>query len=715
LSWRCTDWLAGLPAGRIGAWLVLAAWVVVAVALVPLAGKVSGVEQNDSAAWLPRSAETTRAYEVARAAFPESSRMIAVVVYARDGGLTRADLAKAEADRAALAGYGWQGQAGPVVPATDGSAVLYALALDGAADGTGSLPDTVRTLKERAGSGAPEGLRTGVAGPAASTADFAGTLAGTDTVLLYTTVGVVTLILLVTYRSPILWVVPLVSVGVASQVTQAVVYLLAKYANLTATGQSVGILTVLVFGAGTDYALLLVARYREELHRHRDQRAAMVVALRRCLPTVLASGATVVLGMLCLVAAQLNSTRGLGPVAAVGVAIAVLVMITLLPALLVIFGRWLFWPFVPRFDPAAGAGPTGTERGGWHRVAAVVDRYPRALWVGTSLVLVALAFGSLTLRFGMTQEENFTTTVESVTAQHLLDQHFPSGSSAPATIYTTPASAEAVASAARTVDGVTTLGAVRPAQGGEWVAIDAVLRDPADSAVGERTVQRLRHAVHAAGGSRSLVGGATATQIDVNRAVAHDNRVVIPLILCVVLIVLMVLLRALVAPVLLMATVVVSFLGSFGAAALVFAALGRATTDRQLPLYGFLFLTALGVDYTIFLMSRAREEATRIGSRAGTLRALVVTGGVITSAGVLLAATFAVLAVLPMTFMLQLGLVVAIGVLIDTLVVRTLLVPALAVDQAARIWWPSRAIAVVAAATDLTPAPGQCPERAALS
>ena len=290
----------------------------------------------------------------------------------------------------------------------------------------------------------------------------------------------------------------------------------------------------------------------------------------------------------------------------------------------------------------------------------------------------------------MTQAEGFTTTVESVTAQHLLDRHFPSGSAAPATIYTTPATAEAVAAAARGVEGVASVGAARPSQDGGWVALDAVLGDPADSAAGERALLRLREVVHAVPGARAMVGGATATQIDINAAVDHDNRLVIPLILCVVLMVLVVLLRALVAPVLLMASVVISFLGSLGAAALILTALGRATTDRQLPLFGFLFLAALGVDYTIFLMGRAREEAALRGSAEGTLHALVVTGGVITSAGILLAATFAVLAVLPITFMLQLGLVVAVGVLVDTLVVRTLLVPAIAVDQAARIWWPSR-------------------------
>ena len=678
-----------VSATRIGKWLMLAAWVVIAMVLMPMAQKLTSVEKNDNSSWLPKSAEATRAYDRAKAAFPDTNTIPAVVVYVRDGGLTAADRAKAEADRARLAPSGWHGQTSPLIPATDGSAVLFTIPIDGSGGWQG-LPDTVAMIKQTTRAEAPQGLQVAVAGPAALGADTANAFSGLDSTLLIATVAVVTLILLVTYRSPVLWLVPLISVGIASQLASAVVYLLAKHAGLTVNGQSAGILTVLVFGAGTDYALLLVARYREELRRHLNRHEAMVIAFRRSFWAIAASGTTVVLGMLCLLAAEMNSTRGLGPVAAVGIAVAFAVMLTLLPALLVICGRWLFWPFVPRFDPNASDEDTAADHGLWGRIAATVGRRSRLIWIATTLVVAALALGSTTFKLGLTQAEGFTGTVSSTAAQRLLDQHFPSGSAVPATIYTTADAAPAVTAAARSVSGVANVAAPRLAPNGQWVAIDAVLRDAPDSAAAQQTLDRLRGAVHAVDNSQALVGGMTATQLDINRAVTHDNKVVIPLILCVVFLVLTLLLRALVAPALLMASVVVSFLGAMGAAALVLKALGHSHIDRGLPLFGFLFLVALGVDYTIFLMSRAREETARIGSRDGMLRALTVTGGVITSAGAVLAATFGVLAVLPLTFMLQLGLIVAVGVLLDTLVVRTLLVPALSLDIGRRTWWPSR-------------------------
>jgi RND superfamily putative drug exporter len=669
--------------------LVVAVWLVMAGALMPLAQKLTDVETNDNSAWLPRTAEATKAYDRAVAAFPDTKAIFAVMVYARDGGLTDADRAKAAADHDQLARYGQDGKIGPVIPAADGSAMLYAIPLDGS-NGWQGLPDTVAKLRQSIAANAPAGLQTAIAGPAAAGADSADAFSGLDTTLLFATVSVVALILLITYRSPTLWLVPLIAVGIASQLAAAVVYLVAKQGLITVNGQSAGILTVLVFGAGTDYALLLVARYREELRRHSSRREAMTIALRRSFSAIFASGATVILGMLCLLAAEMNSTRGLGPVAAIGIAVAFLVMTTLLPALLVIFGRWLFWPFVPRFDPATAGHDAIEDHGLWARIAAFVGRRRRSVWIVTSVALVGVALGSLTLRVGMTQAESFTTTVPSVTSQSLLDKHFPSGSSAPATIYATPGSAGAVVAAARGVSGVANVGAAQLSPSGEWVAIDAVLSDAPDTEAAQRTVERLRDAVHAVPGAQALVGGQTAIQLDISTAVDHDNRLVMPLILAVVVFVLVVLLRALTAPVLLVASVVASFLGAMGAAALILKALGHSHIDRSLPLFAFLFLVALGVDYTIFLMSRAREETARVGHRDGMLHAVTVTGGVITSAGMVLAATFAVLAVLPLTFMLQLGLIVAVGVLLDTLVVRTLLVPALGLDVGRRIWWPSR-------------------------
>jgi RND superfamily putative drug exporter len=681
--------IVSVPSGRIAKWLVLAFWMVVAGALMPLAQKLTDVQTNDTSAWLPRSAEATKALDRAKAAFPDTNTIPAVVVYVRDGGLTAADQGKVSADRGVLAQYGMGGKISPVIPSADGSAVLVTIPIDGSGGWQG-LPDTVKKIRDTIAANAPPGLQTALAGPAAAGADSADAFSGLDTTLLFATIAVVAVILLITYRSPSLWLIPLISVGIASQLASAVVYLLAKHAGLTVNGQSAGILTVLVFGAGTDYGLLLVARYREELRRHQNRHEAMAIALRRSFSAIFASGTTVILGMLCLLAAEMNSTRGLGPVAAIGIAVALLVMTTLLPALLVIFGRWLFWPFVPRYNPDVVGHDAAEDHGIWARISGFVGRHGRPLWIGATLALIALAFGSLTLKIGLTQADSFTKPVSSVSAQELLDKHFPSGSSGPAQIYTTAQAASEVAAAAARVDGVAQVGQPRPSPDGRWVEIDAVLKDAPDSSAAQKTVEALRDAVHGVPGSQALVGGQTAIQLDINHAVSHDNWLVMPLILAVVLIVLITLLRALVAPLLLMVSVVVSFLGAFGAAALIFAATGHSHIDRGLPLFSYLFLVALGVDYTIFLMSRAREETARIGHRAGMLRALTVTGGVITSAGVVLAATFSVLAILPLTFMLQIGTIVAVGVLLDTLVVRTLVVPALGLDVGRRVWWPSR-------------------------
>lgn len=685
--------LARLPSGRLGKWFVLVLWLAIAAGLGPLASKLTEVQKNDNAAWLPRSAEATEAYERALAHFPDTGTIPAVIVYVRDGGLSDADRARATADREALAPLAKDGEVSPLIPSADGAALLYALPLDGTLGWEG-LPATVQQIRDRMAD-APAGLRTGVAGPAAVGADFSESFAGIDTTLLLVTGIVVAVILLITYRSPVLWIIPLLSVGVALSIAQAVIYLLAKYADLTVNGQGAGILTVLVFGAGTDYALLLVARYREELKRHANRHEAMGIALRHCFPAILASGTTVILSMLCLLAAQMNNIRGLGPVAAIGIAVALLVMTTLLPALLVILGRWVFWPFTPRFDPAAVGHDASEDHGIWGRIAGFVGRRSRPIWILTTVALIGISLGSLTLKTGLTYSESFTKEVGSVAAEKLLNAHFAGGSSAPAQIYAVPAKAAEVAAAASKAPGVASVGAAQAAPDGQWVVMDAVLRDAPDTPEAQEAVRRLRDAVHAVPGAQALVGGQTATQVDMNAATDHDNKLVMPLILLVVFVVLMLLLRAVVAPLLLIASVVLSFLAAMGAAALLFAALGHSHVDQGFVLLGFLFLVALGVDYTIFLMSRAREETAKVGHREGILRALAVTGGVITSAGIVLAATFTVLAVLPLVTLLQMGLIVAVGVLLDTLVVRTLLVPALSLDAGRKIWWPSRRAAQV--------------------
>jgi RND superfamily putative drug exporter len=672
--------LAGVPAGR-SAWLVVVAWLALGAAAGPLARQVSDVYENDVTAWVPRAAEATRARELA-SRFPGGQELTAVVVYARAGGLTDADRAKAAADRRVLAGLIPGRRVQPPVASPDGQALLLGVALDGR-DEDATYDATVR-IRRQVTAGAPPGLQVKVTGPAGFMVDAADAFGQIDTTLLLATVAVVAALLLLTYRSPVLWLLPLVAVFLANGIASAAVYLLASNGMLTVNGQSGGILTVLVFGAGTDYALLLVARYREELHRHADPHRAMAAALRRAGPVLLASAATVVAGLLCLLAAEMNNTRSLGPVGALGIACALLAMTTLLPALLVLCGRWLFWPRIPLSGSALRA-----ERAVWARVGDRIARRPRAVWVATAVVLAALATGAIGMRTGIPGEDAYTTSPDAVAGQQLLARHYPAGAAAPAEV-TADAAAEPVVTA--TVRATPGVAAVLPAtSAGELMRVGVVLADPADSPAAERTVQRLRDALHAIPGADALVGGWTATNLDVATAAHHDRAVVIPLVLAVVFVVLAVLLRALVAPLLLIATVVLSFFAALGASWLAADRLaGFPAFDHQLVLIGFVFLVALGIDYNIFLMTRVREEVGRLGHRPGVLRGLAATGSVITSAGLVLAATFAVLSVLPVTWMVELGVLVAVGVLLDTFVVRSVLVPALALDAGAATWWPSR-------------------------
>ncbi len=677
---------SGAVAGRWSKWIVVLIWAAIAAVAFPLASKLGEVEKNDAVSFLPHSAEATRAYELASAEFAGSEQLVAVVVYARDTGLTAADKAKANADAATFAAFAEGGRVSPLVVSEDGQAAIVSFPLAGDEEAQTAATEKI---KNQAGTGGEPGLQVALTGPAGAVDDISDAFAGIDTTLLFVTAGVVAVLLLFTYRSPVLWIIPLLSVGIASQLATAAVYLLAKYADVTVNGQSRGIMTVLVFGAGTDYALLLIARYREELRRHRDRHDAMKVALRRSSPAILASAATVTISLLCLLAAQLNSLRGLGPVGAVGVVAGLIAMITLLPALLVICGRWLFWPFVPRYSEDAASHDVAEEHGIWGRVAAQVGRRPRLLWTLATAGLLALTIGVTNLSLGLPQSEQFTKEVGSVVGGRLVEAHFPGGTSSPVQIIARASAAEPVVAAARTVGGVATVAEPVRSSDGDWVRVDAVLADPPDSAAAERTVNALRDATHAVPGADALVGGDTAVQIDTERAAADDNRLVIPLILIVVFLVLVVLLRAVVAPLLLIASVVVSFGAALGGAALIFNALGYTKIDLTMPLLAFLFLVALGVDYTIFLMTRVREEAATLGHREGVLHGLTVTGGVITSAGIVLAATFAVLTVLPLVSLMQIGIVVALGVLMDTLIVRTLIVPALSLDIGRRVWWPS--------------------------
>jgi RND superfamily putative drug exporter len=464
-----------------------------------------------------------------------------------------------------------------------------------------------------------------------------------------------------------------------------VIYLLAKYAGLTVNGQSQGILTVLVFGAGTDYALLLVARYREELRRHEDRHEAMGFALHRAAPAIVASASTVVLAMICLVFAEMNSTAGLGPVAAIGIAVGLLVMLTLLPALLVVTGRWIFWPSRPRFgsvDP--------TSRGFWARIADRIAVRPRRVWVVTALVLGVASLGILTLNAtGLSTADSYTKEFDSIVGQRVLTQHGLADTGSPVMVVADAAQGQQVKQAMTGVEGI---GATTGPVVKDGVAfLSAPVTDDPTSQAAFDTVDRVRARVHAVPGAHALVGGGSAITTDIEVASGQDNRLIIPLVLAVVMLVLMVLLRAVLSPLLLIGTVVLSFGASLGISALLFRhVLGFAGADASLPLFVFVFLVALGIDYNIFLMTRVREETPEHGTLAASKIALGATGGVITSAGMVLAATFLVLGTMPLVAFAEIGIAVALGVLLDTLVVRSVLVTALNLDLGSRIWWPSR-------------------------
>jgi RND superfamily putative drug exporter len=530
-----------------------------------------------------------------------------------------------------------------------------------------------------------------ITGPGGTSADFAEAFEGIDSTLLLSAMAVVIVMLLLTYRSPTLLVVPLIAVIVALFTAQALIYLLAEHAGLTVNGQSAGILTVLVFGAGTDYALLLVARYREELRRHDDRHEAMALALHRAGPAVIASGATVVLSMLVLLAAEMNSTSGLGPVAAIGVAVGLFAMLTLFPALLVVFGRWIFWPVIPH----VGA-ENPHERGVWARMGRRIAHRPRMVWAVTAIALTVCSLGLIQLRAeGLSNADAFTDKQDSITGQQVSARYFPAGSGDPLVVVSNQAQAEQVGRAVAGTQGVVpeSLGlppGAKPSYDGK-VLFEATMSDPSDSEAAKQTVERVRDAVHAVPDADAQVGGGTAALLDMDRATTHDNVLIIPLVLVVVLLILCALLRALIAPLLLIGTVILSFTAALGISALAFRHLfDYAGESTDFPLFVFVFLVALGIDYNIFLTTRIREEAARQGTRPGVVTGLAATGAVITSAGLVLAGTFAALGTLPMVAFAEIGFAVALGVLLDTFIVRSVLVTSLFLDVGPKVWWPHR-------------------------
>lgn len=689
--------LSHLISGRRGKFAVLAAWILIAAIVGPTALKLSEVLDNDQLGALPAGAEAKLVQDRVAAAFPEPTALVAVAVYARESGLTAADRAKVEADQAAFGQYAEGGQVAPAEPSEDGQAMLLMFALAGDDEAQSAAVDHVEAQLTN---GPPDGLRVALTGSAGAEDDIFDAFSGMDGALLIATALAVALILIITYRSPVLWLLPLLAVGIASQVASAVVYLLARHADLTVDFQSQSILTIIVFGVGVDYALLLISRYREELREQADRHRAMARAVRRSFPAIAASAATVSLALLCLLFADLPATRGLGPVCAVGVLAAFLVMTTALPALVVLFGRWVFWPFIPRVGPTA---QRAAQHRTWRAVAAAVGRSPRAIWLVTAAFLLALTGGIGSLGLGLPGDQSFTKEVGSITGQHLIEEHYAAGATAPAVVVTTAATADQVTAAARGTAGVAEVLPAEASSDGRTVRIRAILADPPESDAALSTVEHLRTAVHAVPGAAALVGGDTAVIADTATAAGRDDRVVMPLILGVVLLVLVLLLRAVVAPLVLLLSVVLSYFAALGAAGLILSAIGYPNLWVAIPLQSFLFLVALGVDYTIFLMTRAREEVARTDHRTGILTALTVTGGVITSAGVVLAATFAALTVLPLVPSVQIAVIVVVGILLDTILVRSLLVPALTVHIGPKVWWPSRLARSEPRATAPTP------------
>jgi putative drug exporter of the RND superfamily len=688
--------------------LVVIAWFGVTGFFGPLFGKLTSVQENDNSAFLPDSAESTKAVKLLESfAAGESTAFPTLVLLEGSVGPevlqqinahleTVPDLKLGGTD-VPLSKYLLPGSQVTAFPAPDGKAVLASILLDGAAiaevlpNDEPVLPAIVEALREDFTPFAKDlGFDSYVTGAGGLIGDLFGAFGDLDSTLLLTTLGVVAFILIIVYRSPILWFLPLLSAVFALSTAGGIIYLLAKNDVIDVNGQSQGILSVLVLGAGTDYALLLISRYREELHHHSTPVAAMRAAYRGTFEPIVASGATVALGLLVLLLSDLSGNRGLGPIGAIGVAVAVITMVTLLPAFLVLFGRWIFWPRIPRFDDVDSQ-LTGT----WAKVGNIVERRPRRAWVVTGLLLVVLAGFSTTLKTdGLSTSESFTGNPESVVGQKLLENHFPGGEGDPTKVILKNELIPAVSAKLQSVAGVT---AVAPEANAAGVIVknglsilNVTLSTAPDSRESRDRIPAIREAVKSIDDS-ILVGGTTAVFFDTDVAARHDNRTVIPVVLLLITLILGLLLRSIVSAVLLLGTVVLSYFATLGVCALVFNHIfGFAGADASFPLFAFIFLVALGIDYNIFLMTRVREESGKMGTRKGVIKGLTVTGSVITSAGIVLAATFGVLGILPLVFLAELGFAVAFGVLLDTIIVRSILVPALVHEIGPKVWWPSK-------------------------
>ncbi len=696
--------------------LVVIGWFILTGVFGPLFGKLTSVQENNNSSFLPKGAEATQASEVIQTFsgkdsfnFPtlilfEGKGDAATLAAINDHLIKAGDLKLAETE-AKISDYLAPGQRITVFPSQDGKAILANIPLDGNSiskllpNDEPVLPAIIAELRADVAPIAKDlGVQSYVTGPAGILGDLFGAFGDIDSTLLLTTLGVVALILIVVYRSPVLWIIPLLSSLFALTTAGGIVYLLAKNDIIDVDGQSQGILSVLVIGAATDYALLLIARYREELHHHENRFTAMRAAYKGVWEPILASGSTVSISLLILLFSQLTNTAGLGPIGAIGIVCSMITILTLLPALLLVFGRWIFWPRIPRND-----GDDHVMSGNWSKVAKTIESKPRRAWIVTGGVLLALAFTSMTLKTdGLGTVDSFTGKPESVVGQKLLLKHFPGGEGDPTQVVVSADKIAVVSAALKGAPGVTEISPMlesMPLPGQPLPAVKIVngkailnvtLDKAPDSVEAGNDIPKIRELAQAADAS-ALVGGTSAVYHDVREANKRDNRTIIPIILLVITLILGILLRSILSAVILLGTVVLSYFATLGACALVFNhVFGFAGGDNSFPLFAFIFLVALGIDYNIFLMTRVREESMKIGTRAGVTKGVTVTGAVITSAGIVLAATFAVLGLLPLVPLAQLGFAVAFGVLLDTIIVRSILVPALVHEIGPKIWWPSK-------------------------
>lgn len=715
-------WLRiGIPA------LLVLVWLVGGSVGGPYFGKVDQVATNDQSSFLPSSAEATQV-QGRLSEFTGGDSIPAVVVVTATGELSTDDLAAVSTLAKKISAVDGVGEVSPAIPSKDGKAVQLFVPIDT----SGDVGDTVAAVRAKIIDSLPDGMSAWVTGPAGFTADLVAGFLGIDGLLLGVALGAVFVILVIVYRSPLLPILVLMTSLFALCVALLTVWWLAKAGIFVLNGQVQGILFILVIGAATDYALLYTARFREASGSGLRRWDATVAAWRGAFEPIVASGGTVIAGLLCLLLSDLATNRALGPIASIGIAFAMLSALTFLPALLALCGRAAFWPFAPKVAEgdtsgdragALAANPDQPVKGLWLRQARLVATHSRPVWVIATVVLLAASAGVLQLKAsGVPQSDLVLGASEARDGQDVLAKHFAAGSGSPAYVIVPEQRVAAAVTALDGADGVNAVAAaakdvasgqvsvtvkdgeavfaaagrpgaesVQPTVARGDVLLIVTLADKADSLAAENTIHQLRDTLdETLGAKEALVGGSTAIDVDTNDTSTRDRAVIIPIILVVILVILMLLLRAVVAPIILMLSVILSFGAALGVSALVFNhVLGFPGADPAVPLYGFVFLVALGVDYNIFLMSRVREESLRHGTRPGILRGLVATGGVITSAGLVLAATFAALGVIPILFLAQLAFIVAFGVLLDTFVVRSLLVPAVTYDIGRAVWWPS--------------------------